>query len=278
MNNTFFSFKRFWLLLRNDIIINYKKYLWMISGAFFAIFVVLFWNMPKHQVQTIIEDASGRRLVYSFGMDSYKQYFSYLMLGLAVFIGLAFSQFENKVNSSNYLHIPASNFEKYSSQFLIRVVIGISLFILIFWIDANFARFSALSVFEGDSSFAIAPLHLSSIIKLNPTMIDLLLIQFFLLIAVFIFSTRLLFKKSAILKIMLIGPFILFGVLFLMVGFSHLFFPIKTHGFKIYSKLSFQPFQLADIDNIHIWMISTLSVLILLLMPLGYYKLKEKQL
>lgn len=278
MNNTFFSFKRFWLLLRNDILINYKAYLFTIAGAFIAIFIVLYWNMPKQHVQTIVEDASGRRLVYSFGMDSYKQYFFYLMLGLVVFIGLAFSQFENKVKSVNYLLIPASNLEKFASQFLVRVVVGTSLFLLIFWIDANLARLSALFIFDGDSSFAIAPLHLSSIIKLNYGVIELLLILFFLLIAVLLFSTRLFFEKYAVLKQMLVAPLSIFGVLFLSVGFSHLFFPIKTHGFKINSKLSYQPFQFSGIDNIQVWFLSSMSILILLLIALGYYKLKEKQL
>ena len=46
-SNTFFSFSRFYLLLRNDILINYKKYLFMVLGAFVVGYIVLYWQMPK---------------------------------------------------------------------------------------------------------------------------------------------------------------------------------------------------------------------------------------
>ena len=46
-SNKFFSFSRFYRLLMNDILINYKKYLLIILAAFIMGFVFLYSNMPK---------------------------------------------------------------------------------------------------------------------------------------------------------------------------------------------------------------------------------------
>ena len=131
--NQFFSFQRFCLLLRSDLLINYKRYSLIIVGAFIMGFVVLYGNMPK--------------LVYGeihnwdiFGSNKYIPIFLASLLALGVLVGSSFPDLGSKVRTANYLLIPSSTFEKLCSQIFIRFICGGGIFLVLFWIDAQLAR------------------------------------------------------------------------------------------------------------------------------------------
>jgi hypothetical protein len=263
-SNTFFSFNRFYLLLRNDILINYKKYLFTVLGAFIVGYLILFWQMPK--VENVYPN---------FMADNYSQVFYMGLLGLGAFVGMAFPELENKIKTSNYLMLPASAFERMTVQFLIRVIGAGILYLVVFWLDAHLACFSALRIYQGHIDVhRIESFHFSSLFIGTKDLLSKLAIIFAIFsIGMYLFSIRIFFKRFALVKtiISLVAIYALFACV--MVVFSHLFYP-ETIGFRVHiDNYNLTP----EITNSNIWVYSISFVSWLFFLPLGYFKLKEKQ-
>lgn len=267
MNSTsFFSLRRFGLLMRNDILLNYKKYIYSIIGALILGYVILYSEMPKNINYYDV-----------FNDTKYAGIFIACLIGLAVFLGLSFPALETKAGSASYLLLPASTFEKFLSQFFIRVIIGTALFFVVFWIDAQLARLTALSVLKhiGGSAdvkvFEFADVF--TFIRNKPIILSGALISFFVSMGIFIFSVRLFFNKLAVVKIA-ITMAAMFGVIVLLVVlFSHIFYP-GDYGFEV--KLPHYNRYL-NFSNFDVWVFSMFYFPWLFFLPLGYFKLKEKQ-
>lgn len=262
-SNKFFSPDRFYLLLRNDLMLNYKKYLLTILGAFIVVFVILYWNMPKAEFRG------------NFDGIRYMQSFMMCLFGLGAFVGLAFPELGNKITTSNYLLLPSSVFEKYLVQFIIRAVAGSFLFLIIFWIDTHLARFAALRAFEGQYNVhTIENFHLSMIFGGEQnTIIKSAIVFACFSIGMFLFAVRIFFKRFALVKtvITIVAAFYLFASM--MVTFSHIFYPenidfeLKIDRYEIFHGL----------NNLDLWFFSVFYLSWLFILPLGYFKLKEKQ-
>ncbi|MDD3080273.1 MAG: hypothetical protein PHH37_14395 [Paludibacter sp.] len=263
--NNFFSFNRFGLLLRNDILLNYKQYLLMIPGAFLAGYVILYLNMPTNQYAR------------DFYPSTYGGLFIVCLIGLGAFIGLGFPSLNSKTGAQNYLLIPCSTFEKFLSQFIIRIVIGTALFFVLFYIDALLARVTALQVLSRYESHAQIPVFQYSYLFYNmnedQSLIKDALFLFFVSLGMYLFSVRLYFTKIALLKTILTLAASIIIIMLTVFGFSHLFYPgaygldVHLNHYKIYN----------NYDNFDIFMFTILSVPWLFFLPLGYFKLKEKQ-
>lgn len=260
--NQFFSLKRFYLLLRNDLLINYKTYLFTIIGAFIVGFVIFYINMPTYFRSSI------------FDKNDYMEIVAICLLGLGVFIGLSFPEMSNKIKTTNFLLLPASTFEKFLVQFSIRIIGGILLFLLIIWLDAHLARWAILNIYKGLDPSMIRLLNYSETFKTDNNIIWVLIFSI-LSMGTYLFSIRLFFKKNALVKTVISFGLIIYIMVCLMVIFSHIFYP-ETTGFNIELKeyqLEFDP----SFSNIKIWAFSSLILSGLFLLPLGYFKFKEKQ-
>ncbi len=289
MNSTnFFSFNRFYLLLRNDLLINYKKYCLAILVAFILCFVFLYLNMPR-----VVYGGDMLNDWNRFGSNKYMNIFLASIVGLGALVGSSFPDLGSKVKTSNYLLIPASTFEKFFSQFFIRVICGAAIFLVLFWVDAQLARY--ISVMQMvDVKNNLHYVNAERVIeKFNYGMIFLykqnyptgMLVYhksietwgislFIVSIGLYLFSVRLFFKKLGLVK-SIISFVALFFILFLfMVIFSHIFYP-RTVGFDV--SLPTYTFQ-NGINNAEFWLFLIGFVSPLFLLPLGYFKLKEKQL
>jgi len=296
-SNNFFSFSRFYLLLRNDLLINYKKYCLAILVAFILGFVFLYGSMPRLIYGNEMENRS-----IIFSSSRYMYIFLASIAALGALAGSSFPDLGSKVKTSNYLLIPASTFEKFSSQFFIRVICGAAIFLVLFWIDARLAR--AISVMQMvDIKTNLHYANAEHIIdKFNYGMIFLYekgisyssetgsypiekivyykpietwgTSLFIVSIGLYLFSVRLFFKKLGLVK-SIISFVALFFILFLfMVLFSHIFYP-RTVGFD----MSLPTYTLQKgINNVELWLFLIGFVSPLFLLPLGYFKLKEKQL
>ncbi|HZK68285.1 MAG TPA: hypothetical protein VFC36_01680 [Paludibacter sp.] len=280
-SNKFFSFSRFYQLLHNDILLNHKKYLLTIVGGFIMGFILMYLYMP-----TRIYSYSNS----SFDAIRYSSLFITCLFGLGAFVGSAFSELSSKVKISNYLLIPASTFEKFLSQFTIRFVAGTIIFLVIFWVDVHLARIAVLSRIEGLDGHLAGPekydyikkFHFSMLLIKNnyPVVtnwrlfdgIGAILIAFSL--GMFLFSVKIFFRKLGLIKtgISLIAT--LYLMMVLMMCFSHLFYP-ETKGFDIANITYFLSNGYTN-DDIFRYSIAYIAPLVLL--PLGYFKLKEKQL
>jgi hypothetical protein len=296
-SNKFFSFNRFYLLLRSDLLINYKKYCLAILVTFILGFVFLYGSMPRLIYGNEMENRS-----IIFSSSRYMYIFLASIAALGALAGSSFPDLGSKVKTSNYLLIPASTFEKFSSQFFIRVICGAAIFLVLFWIDARLAR--AISVMQMvDIKTNLHYANAEHIIdKFNYGMIFLYekgisyssetgsypiekivyykpietwgTSLFIVSIGLYLFSVRLFFKKLGLVK-SIISFVALFFILFLfMVLFSHIFYP-RTVGFD----MSLPTYTLQKgINNVELWLFLIGFVSPLFLLPLGYFKLKEKQL
>lgn len=266
MNSTsFFNLRRFGLLMRNDILLNYKKYIFAIIGALILGYVILYLQMPKSNYYGVFND------------NKYAITFITCLIGLAVFLGLSFPGLETKAGAASYLLMPASTFEKFISQFFIRIVIGTAMFFVIFWIDAQLARLTALSALKhigGSADIKVFEYtDVFTFIRNEPTFLSGAIISLFVSMGIFIFSVRLFFNKLAIVKIA-IAMAAMFGVITLLVVlFSHIFYP-GDYGFDV--KLPHY-YRYLNFSNFDIWAFSMFYFPWLFFLPLGYFKLKEKQ-
>lgn len=263
-SNTFFSFNRFYLLLRNDILINYKKYLFTVLGAFIVGYLILFWQMPTVE-----------NIYANFIANNYNTAFFTGLLGLGAVVGMAFPELENKIKTSNYLMLPASAFERMTVQFLIRVIGAGILYLVVFWLDAHLARFSALRISQGHiDAHRIESFHFSGLLIVKNDLLSKLAFIFGIFsIGMYLFSIRIFFKRFALVKT-IISLVALYALLMcVMVLFSHLFYP-ETIGFRV----NVENYDLApNLTNNEIYGYSISLLSWLFFLPLGYFKLKEKQ-
>lgn len=260
--NQFFSLKRFYLLIKNDLLINYKTYLFTLMGAFIAGFVIFYISMPKSFPAS------------AFDNDNYMQIAVICLFGLGVFVGLSFPELSNKIKTTNYLLLPASTFEKFLVQFSLRFIGGSLLFTVIIWLDAHLARWIILNVFEGFDSTIIEKVNIHAMFKGAKFYSILPFIFAILSIGTYLFSIRLFFRKNALVKTVISLGFVVYIMFCLMVLFSHLFYP-QTTGFNV--TLNEYELTFLPIRNVELWFHSIMYLSGLFLLPLGYFKLKEKQ-
>ena len=280
-SNKFFSLSRFYLLMRNDILLNHKKYLLTIVGAFVLGFIFIYLQFPTF---------SYNGTFLGFDATRYLSLFEMCLLGLGAFVGSSFSELSSKIKTSNYLLIPASTFEKFLSPFVIRVIAGTVIFLFIFWVDTHLARFAIISQIKDTHNQIANSVKYSFIEKFHYSMlliktkypvvtywrlfegIGTLLTCFSL--GIFLFSVKIFFRKLGLIKTVISLVAALYSIIVLMMCFSHLFYP-ETTGFDT-----------ANIDYILpngyyngiIFFYSIGYLAPLFLLPLGYFKLKEKQL
>lgn len=262
--NSFFNFGRFGLLMRNELLLNYKQYLITLGGAFVLFAVIIYMVMSTMSKMT------------EFGPQGYMYVFILCMLGLGAFIGSGFPFLSNKRSLSVYLLTPASIFEKYLSQFVIRFIAGGLLFLVLFYIDAYLVRAVVLNAnlingnFHEISYFSLSGLwHLADRFYERITFV-LMLVS----LAAYLFAVKLFFRKAGLLKTIISINIPVMGVVFFAVLLSHLFSP-STSGFDVNA----YDYKISDnLYNFQLWMYLLASTPWLFLFPLGYYKLKEKQL
>lgn len=262
-NSSFFNSRRFAILLRNDLLLNSKSYLIAAAAAFLLIGFVTFLFMSNLSDRT------------SFGAQGYLYAFMMCMIGFGAFVGSSFAAVGNKRSLSVYLLTPASVFEKYLVQFVVRFLLGILAFWLIFSIDALIVRSIVLQsnahkgIYNDIAYFSVTDLFL-----LTDRVFDRLWFVLMLLtIATYLFSVRLFFGKSGLIKTVATIPVPVLTIVVYMVVLSHIFSP-STTGFDI----NVFDYPIADTHtNVTLWIFSLFAVSWLFLLPLGYFKLKEKQ-
>jgi len=260
--NQFFSLKRFYLLLRNDLLINYKTYLFTLIGACIVGYLVFFTSMPKHEI--------GR----DFGKNEYFTSLIFYLLGLGVFVGLSFPEMNNKIKASKYLLIPSSIFEKFLAQFVLRIIGGFILITLLFWSDAYLARWTILSIYKFIEPSNIKLPQFSFFYQGSDTYLKVALTFCIFSLATYLFSIRLFFKKNALVKTLISFGLLAYLIVCFHVILSHIFYP-ETVGFDVNLKNYDLPFL--HINNVEFWMSSIMILSGFFLLFLGYFKLKEKQ-
>lgn len=260
--NNYFSMNRFSKLLRNDWLINQKTYLYTVIAMSIFVYAVAFMSMQNS---------------INYNINNYIPLLIFTMTGIAAVIGNAFPVLKDQIKTTGYLMTPGSTFEKFTVQFLIRIVIFIPLALAIFWIDMHLAKASLFTnTAKGfDPAVNIPDFHFSDSFRNVKTFRD----QFIIVLSIFsgatvLFAGSVYFKGLTLVKT-LITQWIITGIVILIfVIFSHLFFPVESHGFKTYLP-SYQISE--DLSNVQLAVYLLGGLTWLFFLPFAYFKLKEKE-
>lgn len=241
--NSFFKLNRFGLYIRYDLLLNKYKYLLTFAVLVIAVYLLLVFQISNSSQGFIIPLSPNKfHIINGYG------YFTFLLL-------------------------PASIFEKYLYPILFRGVFGAIVYILVFWMDAQMARWTLMDTkYFVMNGFEIIPFKLSMLFD-EAVVVVFLVTLALISIGMFLLAVPLFFRKQAFIKAVLALFVLIFFIVVCFVGFSHLFYP-ETKGFNI----NLEVFKISEnLSNLDIFLFSLASVSWLLLMYLGYLKLKERR-
>jgi len=257
--NKFFNAKRFWHLFRNDLMINHKRYLFVVLGIAIALFLYFVWDMNQD-------------IKYDFKLNQYRDPLVFLIMGMGAIIGMAFPDLSEKKNTCNYLLLPGSIFEKYLIQFLIYFVLFAPLAFSIFWIDTRLARFTVLHL-NLNHIAKIELLSFTSLYQYQSTLDIVMMCMAVFSMGVFLFVSRLFFKRFALVKSLILAVGLFYTLYAVMLLLSHIFYP-EYPSYEIYVN-DFDLIKDLTCNQLFVYGMAGLSWLFLL--PIGYHKLKERQ-
>ena len=149
--NNFFDLHRFFGLLKQDILFNYRFYLTFVSGLSIGIYLLslLLIRHPvsyntnyftQHNYYSIESYLSSLNVYTGVSyISSFFLLYNFVLCIAIVFIGMSFPSFRNHRTIGYYLLIPGSAFEKMLVQFVVRFVLFIPLVMLLLQIGIRLA-------------------------------------------------------------------------------------------------------------------------------------------
>lgn len=181
MNNSTISLQRLSSLVKLTLHLNLKRMLYTacIGLCFAILFIVIYWNMHVYY-----NDMVFRQHEYLFVLSLYISGF--------IFTGSSFIRFRSKQGTIDYLMIPTSNSEKFSSEVLLTTLVYPLFFLLSYWLFSflvNGVLNNISQAFFMPFSFNIAPYGLG-------------LMVYFFIQAIFLFGAAS-FQKIPLMKISL---------------------------------------------------------------------------
>jgi len=258
--NEFFGIKRFYLLLKRDVFIQYKTYLTGLGAIFCILFIVNIASIASYNV-------------WNFNLVFYPLT---LFIGGFVFTSLCFIELNQAQSRIFYISLPASSLEKLLSKLLITNIGYVTVSSILYFIFSVIV-FLFNSVIFGFAHEIFNPFHP---VILNCIRIYLITHSIFFLGAVF-------FRKNAFLKtivslfvIALVYAVYILGISSLMYIFSsfsrHIYFSFDL--FKNFSQNGIvYPSVVRVIAGILLYTIRILFWFFLapLLWIISYFRLKE---
>jgi hypothetical protein len=271
-SNEFFNMKRFGLLVKHDLMINQNKYLLKMLVLFLGLYAFMCYFMMNSPYSYCIQYWDGHK----HEPAGYIQLFVFGLMALGVFVGGSFSDLGSKVKRTSFILLPASTFEKILQPFLLRVVLGIIIYVLFFLVDAHLARMTVANapsiVIKG---LVIEPFGYVQLIDAwgrdNSEQVVFALFS----IGMYLFTIPLFFKKQALLKAIFAFFVGIFVYIFFFILLSHLFHPGVYDWFN-YTVPDYKIYK--DIRSFDFLMNSIVCVSWVFLLFLGYIKLKELKL
>ncbi|MDO3695080.1 hypothetical protein QVZ41_09515 [Wenyingzhuangia sp. chi5] len=195
-------------------------------------------------------------------------------LSAVLVIGTGFPELRSKSKTIYFITIPASILEKYLVQFFIRIICFTIIYHVLFWISLKLAHhFYMLTDYK--KHFVIYDYSFFSALENGYSSKSYSLFSLIISICLLVFTGSAIYKKFALFKTVFTIFAFLFGIYILLLIYSHIFNPEVTHGF--YPEL--QPRNVyQEYNTMILLMIAISCVTSILLLPLAYFKLKEKEL
>ena len=270
--NEYFSFSRFVKFLQYDMALHKKKYMLFALVMFVVLFFVSYYLLDDNY--RILEKYKDKYNPYKQHRDYVNYFIWFYLIFSVIVVGSSFSFLRNKEETSNYLKLPASNFEKFCYEFLIRVVLFNLLYLLFFWLSFKLAAL----VFSQEYSRGFMDIPSFGILD-SLDFVKNKLDRNVALLSLFSFTTSMFagasyFKKYALFKtILALGGLALFVYVVTLVSY-HILLPSKVDVFGI-NVISRDLEDGYENSQITFYIIGALSSLFLI--PFAYFKLKEKE-
>ncbi len=259
---SYFNPARFWLVLKRDTAVNYKRILVIVFGLIGLHFFFMLFNATTDNPNNIA-DKNG-------DITSYAIY----LLGSGLLIsGFAFPEIRNRLKNYRYLTLPASSLEKFVSYLLLTTVGYISLFTISYW---GFSHVF-LSIIE-----SILDTENLNVFELtNPLLWNV--IQAYIIIQSLFLAGALSFRRLPPLSALAVFFLAILGLFLVGKFYAWMIFGDHISGnlaniapFKWFPGYQFKESEIAD--NIPmgiftgIWYVATLFFWLI-----GFLKLKEKE-
>jgi len=273
----YFSAKRFYKCLKYDLVLNGKTYFFTLIGLMVVLLIINLINL--NSFDNFYSFSSNSKYI-NFDTYFFKSYYRpvfifFIIFGAILSAGTSFSALRSSNKSINYLLLPASILEKFLVQFLIRIPVFVMLFIPIYWLNFKFS-YNFYSLFDTVSETVKSYGLLSPFQPKNMDHIDLCLIVIAAVMSsLFAFVGATYFKKYALFKSVLTFALTALFMFLLMVLFSHLFYEHHANEFFQIKLKMFPVYE--NFNSIEIYTITLFTGLSIFLLPLAYFKLKERE-
>jgi hypothetical protein len=259
-----FSLNRFYKYLKYDLVLNGKTYLFSFIGLILVLICLQFFMV------------STAHYLSDFKTQYYTPiFFLTLISGIIISVGTSFPSLRTSQKSINYLLLPASNLEKVMVQGFFRIIVFIVLFIPLYWMSFKLS-YGIYGLFEWDNFLEVAPIGLFDFSEKKLLVLDVCAIIFSIIsLASFLFVGAVYFKKYAVFKTILAFGILVFMWFLLMVLFSHIFYPSSSRDFF---RIHFDDYKInkgLEGSQLLAYIFGIASSLFLL--PLAYFKFKEKE-
>ncbi len=272
-----FNFRRFSLLVRNDLLLNWKHYVLgyvaVVAGMFLFMLLIISdsWTLSVDR-STVID--------FRFSDDDW---FGFVVAMVAIYFLVvlvsAFGKLKDKTQRVIYLMLPVTSFEKFLHQFILMVLLLGGLLYTTLWIDANLVReyiiwryeFSEklIEIFTPYTFFKPLSGAGSTWEAISMTLIVVSLASYFMMANIW-------FRRFGWIKMMvvLVVAFYLFSVL--TVVLSHLFYPEFTRDFRVHLPMVLIPGSQLAFFQVYVY--TMVDIAWVFLLAIGYRKFKETEL
>jgi hypothetical protein len=255
---SYFQPNRFGHLLKKDLLFDQKR-TWLVAGAaFIVLFVtILFWAY----------DGDNDAVTFA------NEFFPALLFGGGIFYtSLAFKELDEQNTGMLYLSLPASNFEKFFSKFLITTI-GFVLFLIVSWWLFTAISGSIIKGFFDMEVYSFTPFDSE----------NWLLIKVFFIVQSLFFLGAITFKKYTAVKTIasgFIASFLVIGVVLLIIrivfyDYFDGFRPIGPQDANLRPSMWLQDFAMYSLKGFGKFMLWI--VLPIFFWTVSYFKLTEKE-
>jgi len=275
--NKYFDRPRFINLLKYDWQINGIKYLIFTIFIFVVGYFFTIYQFRDNLTNFFVVDKDLPLYLKRVAPHSYFNIFMFFLLPLGIFIADSFSNLTNKNRLSTFLMLPASSLEKFLLPVLTRIIGGLILTLVAFWVNVNLAQISienfaflrpkVITDFEFQKFTYAFFTNPEYGLKEDMTFIYFM----FITMGAYLFAVPLMFRKYSIVKTVISFIAVIYVLLVILVCLSHLFYP-ETKGFDIY----IQRFYVNSNGNyVDLFFGGLTCTTWLVLFVFGYYKIKE---
>jgi len=274
--NKIFNFRRFSLLVRNDLLINWKHYVLgyiaVLAGMFLFMLLILSdsWTLSADR-STVVD--------FRFSDDSW---FGFVVAMVAIYFIVvlvsAFGKLKDKTQRVTFLMLPVTSLEKFVHQALLFFLLGGLLFTTL-WIDAQLVREYIIWRYEFSEIFIEMFIPYTFFMPLSgagSTWEAISMVLLIISLTSFFMMANIWFRRFGWIKMVVVLVLALYLFSVCAVGLSYLFFPEMTQDFRVHLPMVTIPGTQLAFFQVYAYVMVDIAWIFLL--AIGYAKFKETEL